>query len=73
MKFEEKSFSSRPSSDAYRDNWEATFGKKSEVKLCSFTLPPCCLSRTPIGQGHVPGQRCALSEGHDGNHQLEAV
>jgi hypothetical protein len=74
MKFEEKSFSSRPSSDSYRNGWEVMFGNK-EKSLCSFLLTetiPFDLTKKHV-IGHAATKRCVLPDGHDGNHQLEAV
>jgi hypothetical protein len=76
MKFEEKSFSSRPSSDEYRANWEAAFGKKPQgaQPLCPFEIPARAVHgiRNAI-IGATSPQRCTLPKGHAGNHQMEAV
>jgi len=45
MKFEQKSFTSRPSNDAYLSNLEATFGKKEEIETDDDrpASPPECI------------------------------
>lgn len=56
-KFLEKSFSSRPATDGYRDNWEAVFGKKESTS----PEPCCCLNPCP-GCDHCMPPKVAPTE-----------
>lgn len=53
-KYLDKSFSSKPSSQAYRDNWEQTFRGEPQ---CGFLYPGS------------EGGACELEEGHAGYHE----
>jgi hypothetical protein len=76
-KFLEKSFSSRASNNAYREGWDAIFGKKGDeeredpehLERCPICPPIADVCDHPVCDTAVPTSilRCTKPRGHDGN------